>query len=122
MAYKQNDPCLKKAYDDEKIFVLMARDISAPTTILEWLKLAFYDQPDDKLREAFEAAIEMKNRRPDIINRIAYEKQLAEQQVPLPISSDKKTPALPKIYCRCPEPEPYASGMCGNCGGLIPTK
>lgn len=61
MGYKKDDPCLQKAYDDEKLFVLMARDDKAPRTILHWISESFYDQPDAKLREAFECALEMKH-------------------------------------------------------------
>lgn len=62
MGYKKTDPCLQKAFDDERLFVLMTRDVSAPSTVLEWIKLSIWSQPDEKLREAFECALEMKNR------------------------------------------------------------
>jgi hypothetical protein len=53
--------CLGKAKDDEMLFILRAQDILAPIVVLEWIKLNFLNCPDDKLREAFEAAIKMKN-------------------------------------------------------------
>lgn len=62
MGYKNTDTCLQKAFEDEKLFVLMARDNTAPYVVLEWIKMNMSTQPDDKLREAFECALEMKNR------------------------------------------------------------
>ncbi len=60
MGYKTSDPCLKKAFDDEKIFVLMARDATAPLVIMEWIKLNIGIQPVEKLQEAYDCAMEMK--------------------------------------------------------------
>ena len=60
MGYKKDDPCLEKAFEDERLFVLMTRDITAPLTILEWIKMNIQLQPEDKLREAFECAMQMK--------------------------------------------------------------
>lgn len=62
MGYKSTDPCLEKAYEDERLFVLMTRDVNAPVTVMEWIKISLFNQPDEKLREAFECALEMKNR------------------------------------------------------------
>jgi len=55
------DSCLNKAADDEMLFVLRAQDESAPRTILHWISKNFETCPDDKLREAFECALKMKN-------------------------------------------------------------
>jgi len=52
--------CLAKAGDDEMLFILRAQDMSLPKIVLEWMKLNFFNCPDDKLREAFECALEMK--------------------------------------------------------------
>lgn len=71
MGYKLNDPCLEKAFEDERIFVLMTRDVHAPKAVLEWIRLSFFTQPDEKLREAFECALEMKNRFTEITERRA---------------------------------------------------
>ncbi len=30
MGYKKDDPCIQKAFDDERLFVLMTRDNTAP--------------------------------------------------------------------------------------------
>ncbi len=38
MGYKNNDPCLNKAYQDERLFILMTRDPSAPKVVVEWIK------------------------------------------------------------------------------------
>jgi hypothetical protein len=62
MGYKKDDPCLEKAFDDERLFVLMTRDATAPEVVLEWIKLNIHSQPEKKLREAFDCAMEMRNR------------------------------------------------------------
>lgn len=59
MGYKNSDPCIKKAYDDERLFVLMARDPVAPQVVIEWIKQSIGSQPPEKLHEALDAAIEM---------------------------------------------------------------
>jgi hypothetical protein len=61
MGYKNDDACIKKAYPDERLFVLMARDPAAAKVVLYWIVKSFDTQPTDKLREAFEAAIEMRD-------------------------------------------------------------
>lgn len=61
MAYK-NDPFIKKAYDDERLFVLMARDPAAPKCILHWIAKSIDSQPAEKIREALDCALEMKAR------------------------------------------------------------
>lgn len=52
--------CLAKAKDDEMLFILRAQDMSAPLVVLEWIKINFQFCPEDKLREAFECALQMK--------------------------------------------------------------
>jgi len=59
MAYKDNCPTLKKVATDEPIFVLRAQDVSAPETILEWIRLN-PALPDGKRREAFECSEAMR--------------------------------------------------------------
>jgi hypothetical protein len=59
MGYKNSDPCIKKAFEDEKLFVLMARDVTSPEVIMEWVKLNYNRQPIEKLVEAIECAKEM---------------------------------------------------------------
>lgn len=59
MSYKKIDPCIEKDFDDEMLFVLMARDNTAPLVILEWIKLNLYTQPPAKLKEALARALEM---------------------------------------------------------------
>jgi hypothetical protein len=61
MAYKKDDTCIAKAADNEMLFVLRSQDITSPQLVLEWIKLNFETCPEDKLREAFNCAIEMKN-------------------------------------------------------------
>ncbi len=62
MGYKNSDICIQKAYDDERLFVLMARDITSPKVIGEWIKENIGIQPREKLIEALDAAIEMQSR------------------------------------------------------------
>jgi hypothetical protein len=69
MGYKNSDPCIQKAFDDERLFVLMARDKHAPAAVIEWIKLSLGSQPPDKLHEALDAAIEMNNERMNINSR-----------------------------------------------------
>lgn len=38
MGYKNDDRCLDKAEDDEPIFVLLGRDLTAPETIIRWVE------------------------------------------------------------------------------------
>jgi len=59
MATKQNNKYINKATDDEELFILMGRDSTAPEVVLEWIKLNFRKQPVEKLREAFETAINL---------------------------------------------------------------
>lgn len=62
MGYKTNDPCIQKAFDDERLFVLMARDVTSPKVVCEWIKENIDIQPKEKLFEALECAIEMSRR------------------------------------------------------------
>lgn len=59
MGYKKTDICIEKAYDDERLFVLMARDPEAPRTIIHWISRSLNTQPPEKLHEALDAAMEM---------------------------------------------------------------
>ena len=74
MAYWRNEPCIEKAFDDEMLFVLMGRDETAPLVVLEWIKLNIGKQPEYKLLEAFEAAMEMHRNQIVINDRKNYPK------------------------------------------------
>lgn len=63
MGYKNDDPCIKKALDNERLFVLMTRDEVAPEVVVEWIKLSLRQQPPEKLHEALDCAIEMMRRK-----------------------------------------------------------
>lgn len=69
MGYKKDDPCLKKAFDDERLFVLMSRDSTAPQTVVEWIKMNIGKQPPEKLHEALDCAIEMQDNCQSFIDR-----------------------------------------------------
>ncbi|MEK6883897.1 MAG: hypothetical protein AABY22_29980 [Nanoarchaeota archaeon] len=75
MGYKKNDACLDKAYDDEKIFVLMTRDSTSPLVVGEWIKQNIGIQPREKLIEALDCAIEMSERMGEINQRKILEKE-----------------------------------------------
>lgn len=76
MGYKNDDPCLQKAFGDERLFVLMARDWSSPQVVLEWIKINFNSsQPDEKLLEAFHCALEMRNQMPQMLRRKEFEEK-----------------------------------------------
>ena len=82
MGLKNNDPCLEKALDHERLFILMARDSNAPAAIMEWIKLSLGTQPEEKLREAFECAMEMIKTRDDInAVKISHNGKLKKMQV-----------------------------------------
>ncbi len=56
----------QKCYDKavargERTFTLVARDISSPEVICEWIKQNINTAPEEKLNEALEAALEMRN-------------------------------------------------------------
>jgi len=59
MTTKAEDQHLKKALPDEPIFVLLARDITAPEVVAEWIKKNLALQPAEKLHEALDCAIKM---------------------------------------------------------------
>lgn len=52
--------CLAKAKDDEMLFILRAQDATAPKVVLHWIAKNFENTPEEKLREAFECALEMR--------------------------------------------------------------
>ncbi|WP_234735301.1 hypothetical protein [Tellurirhabdus bombi] len=58
---KNNDSCIENAAENEPIFVLRAQDASSPKVILHWIAKNFETCPDDKLIDAFNHAIKMKN-------------------------------------------------------------
>jgi len=62
MGFKKDDPCIQKAFDDERLFVLMTRDETAPLVVVEWIKNNILRQPSEKLHEALDCAIEMAER------------------------------------------------------------
>ena len=69
MSYKNTDPCLQKAYPDEMLFVLMARDATAPDVIDFWIILNRTKQPAEKLAEARQCAQTMRETRGIMVTR-----------------------------------------------------
>ncbi len=66
---KTDSPILKKAYDDEKLFPLLARDQSAPKIIALWIAENIHTQPAHKLLEALQTAIDMSDQHAAVNNR-----------------------------------------------------
>jgi hypothetical protein len=62
MAIKAQNETLAKSADDEEIFVLRGRDLSAPQTVAFWIAQNITNEacPDEKLREALECALRMR--------------------------------------------------------------
>lgn len=79
MGYKKNDPCLDKAYDDERIFVLLARDPAAPSAIMQWIARSIETQPAEKLKEALDCALKMRDTCDTFRKRRQDEKDKAAQ-------------------------------------------
>lgn len=56
-----DESCFRKAKKrGQRTFTVVAQDKSAPATICEWIKLNIETAPSFKLREALDAAIEMR--------------------------------------------------------------
>lgn len=59
--------CLNRAGDNEMVFVLLARDAAAPTTIRKWveerLRLGENHQDDDQIEDALACAVTMEKQR-----------------------------------------------------------
>ena len=51
---------LRKADDDEMLFILRAQDKTAPKVILHWIAKNFETASENKLRDAFNCALQMK--------------------------------------------------------------
>ncbi len=83
MGYKHDDTCINKAFDEEQLFVLMARDKNAPATVLHWIALSVNDQPEQKLREAFEGAMEMKR------NQEYFAREAAKKKIDAMMTKDQ---------------------------------
>ena len=64
------ESCLNKAHDDERLFVLLARDPAAPVAIRAWIaeriRLGKNALSDDQIREAHECAKLMEIERAEI--------------------------------------------------------
>lgn len=61
MATKENDTCRDTADREDLVrFTLHSKDLTAPATIVDWIKLNILTAPDKKLIEALECALEMR--------------------------------------------------------------
>ena len=66
MSYKSLDKCLEKALPDEMLFVLMARDPTAPKIVRAWAGANVGKQPREKIQEALDCADEMEKTCADV--------------------------------------------------------
>ena len=57
---ENDNSCLNQAGENEFIFVLRGQDISSPLVVLEWIKLNFETASKDKLKKAFNTALNMR--------------------------------------------------------------
>lgn len=75
----QRDSCLNKAYADEYIFVILARDPAAQAAIRAWtierIKLGLNDPVQAQLVEAFDLSVQMQIQRPEIRARLEADKE-----------------------------------------------
>jgi hypothetical protein len=80
--------CFSKARDNERLFVMLARDPAAPVAIRAWiaerLRLGKNTASDDQIREAFECAALMELERSEIIAAKQQESQQESLQWPSP--------------------------------------
>lgn len=61
MATKDNDPCREKAKDDEPLFTLLARDITAPILVDLWAELRrLRDGSTEQVMDALRLASNMR--------------------------------------------------------------
>jgi hypothetical protein len=64
------ESCLNKARDDERLFVMLARDAAAPVAIRAWvaerLRLGKNKPTDPQIREAIDCATRMEIERQEI--------------------------------------------------------
>ena len=60
---KEKDSCFSKARDDERMFILLERDVATPATIRFWakerLRLGKNQQHDPQIKEALALADEI---------------------------------------------------------------
>jgi hypothetical protein len=62
VARKIDNRCFEKARSrNQMTFTVVEQDITAPYTILEWIRLNWATAPVEKLRDAFENALAMQH-------------------------------------------------------------
>ncbi len=60
MANKHTEQCLMNSADDEPVFTLCARDVTAPAAVRDWAaRAAFAGAPPEKTGAAYRIAVEM---------------------------------------------------------------
>ena len=79
MSTKHTSQCLKKAGDNEPIFVIRAKDITGPATIRRWVADNGNIQPIEKLKQALELANEMEEWQ--ALNYNQYDEQIKKRLV-----------------------------------------
>lgn len=57
---KENNETWAKVRPDEPVFILRGQDVTAPSTILDWIKRNLDTVPETKLKEAFHTVLAMR--------------------------------------------------------------
>ncbi len=57
---QKTESTLSKAKEDEMLFILRGQDVSSPKTIMFWIASNIHNASDEKLRDAFECALQMR--------------------------------------------------------------
>jgi len=101
MGYKHDDKCIQRAFNDEKLFVLMTRDPSAARLVIEWIKENLTTQPREKLLEALDCALEMANRCNEFIERKTTADELEAKQKEIEFPKAEKERCTCGVYVHC---------------------
>jgi hypothetical protein len=108
MGYKKDDKCILNAHDDESLFVLMARDHTAPEVVVEWIKMNLYLQPAAKLHEALDRALKMIEERPHVVDKKQHDKLDVVENIPDDVCRECRGSGIS---------DPGASVSCISCNG-----
>jgi hypothetical protein len=76
--------CLNKARDEERLFVMLARDPASPVAIRAWIaeriRIGLNAPGDEQIREAFECANFMELERADVAEACRQERELRRSE------------------------------------------
>ena len=87
---ENSESCLNRAYDQEQLFIMLARDPAAPVAIRAWIaeriRLGKNKPGDEQIREAYECATLMELQRSEIAS--------AHSQQQMPWANAEKSPRV----------------------------